>query len=121
MQGTLVQSQSKKGPYATEQLSPREPVLWSLHTTTAGPRAPLEPVLQEKPPLWKACAPQLARSPHSLQLEKAHTAAKTQCSQKEIFFSYFIYRKKTEAVDTLSSIYCSPFPLGTSGSRFGQK
>ena len=39
---------------------------------------------QEKPPQREARTPQLESSPHSLQQEKARTAAKTKHSQKEI-------------------------------------
>ena len=62
---------------ATEKLSPC--------TTTTEPKHPRAQALQEeKPPQWEALTVQLLieNSPCWPQLEKAHTATKTQHSQK---------------------------------------
>ena len=71
------------------QLSPctttTESVLWKLWAPTTEPRYPTACAPQQvKPPQWEACAPQLESSHGSWQPAKAHTARKTQGSQKSI-------------------------------------
>ena len=76
IQGTGVQSLIQENPNASEQPSPysttSEPLLQSPGATTTEAQAPrAHTPQQEKPLQWKAYAPQLESSPHSLQLEKA--------------------------------------------------
>ena len=75
MQGTRVLSLVWEDPTYHVQLSP-----FATTTEARTPRA--HAPQQEKPRRWEARAPQLESSSHLPQLEKAHVAAMTQCSQK---------------------------------------
>ena len=72
MQGTRVQSLVGNIPHATGQLS-LVPHVWSPSVATTEACTP-----QEEPPHSEAPSQQVDSSPCSPQLEKAHTATKTQ-------------------------------------------
>ena len=110
MQGTLAHSQVQKDPLRHRATKPKQAC---AHAMSPGPRAPPGPVLQERPPQWKARVPQLARSAHPHNQKKSPHSGKDPVQPKRSVFSSFIYRKKTEAADNLPSVYRSPFPLGT--------
>ena len=83
---------SRRIPHAKEQLSPCSATLepgsqnyWAHMLQLPKPSCPTSCHLRhEKPLWWEACAPQLESRPWSPQLEKAHTAMKTQHRQKYI-------------------------------------
>ena len=83
MQGTPIQSLEQEDAICHRVAKPESHNCWAHPPQRLKPKRPRACILQQKKPLrWEACAPQLESCPHSLQLEKAHAAVKTQHSHK---------------------------------------
>ena len=83
MWGTLVQSLVQENSTCRGATKSMSHNYWS-------PRSRACALQHEKPQKWEVCAWQLESSPCPQQLEKAQAATKTQCSQKSIFFFFFL-------------------------------
>ena len=128
VQGTRVPSFAGGAniPRATEQLSP-----WTTTTEAWVPRACA--LQQEKPPQWEALTPQLERSPHLLQRDKACTQWQhgkkkpwTYCKAVFILHIYYLWSEKlnnfsktTHSVNDLIKIAVSGCDLHKSNQRKG--
>ena len=75
----------QKGPLCTEQLSPSEPVLWSPHTTTAGPRAPLEPVKEKATSVKSRCTATSKEPPLSTTRKSPHSSEDPVQPERNLF------------------------------------